>query len=137
MICKYKTEGISRKDFSNYQNLIGLFKNLRDGNITPKEVLKSQINFKSDLGEIKKRNPNLKPKDQISIIQNVENVRDYSFLLSEAKYKAKYRRCLKILSSKQMLQKSPIALAQIKAGSTSENLQNEIRKIINSLYQTK
>ena len=132
MICKYKTEGISRKDFSNYQNLIGLFKNLRDGNISPKEALKSQINFKSDLGEIKKRNPNLKPKDQISIIQNVENVRDYSFLLSDAKYKAKYGRCLKILCSK-----SPIALAQIKAGSTSENLQNEIRKIINSLYQTK
>ena len=28
---------------------------LRDGNINPKEVLKNQINFKSDLGEIKKK----------------------------------------------------------------------------------
>ena len=35
---------------------------------------------------------------------------------------------LKILTSKQMLQRSPIALAEVKAGNTSENLLNEIRK---------
>ena len=46
MIYKYKTEGRSPKDFRNYQNPIELFKNLRDGNINPKEVLKDQINFK-------------------------------------------------------------------------------------------
>ena len=33
-----------------------------------------------------------------------------------------------------MLQKLPIALAQVKAGNTSENLLNEIREIIYSLY---
>ena len=31
----------------------------------------------------------------------------------------------------------PIALPRVKAGSTSENLLNEIRKIIHSLYQAK
>ena len=31
----------------------------------------------------------------------------------------------------------PVALAQIKAGNTSENLLNEIREIIYSLYQEK
>ena len=36
-------------------------------------------------------------------------------------------RGLKILTSKQMLQKLPIVLAQVKAGNTSENLLNEIR----------
>ena len=36
-----------------------------------------------------------------------------------------------------MHQRLPIALAQVKAGSTAENLLNEIRKIIYSLYQTK
>ena len=51
-------------------------------------------------------------------------------MLSEAKYKAKYRKGLKILTSKQMLQRLPIALAQVKAGNTSENLLNEIRQII-------
>ena len=34
---------------------------------------------------------------------------------------------LKILTPKQMLQRLPIALAQVKAGSNSENLLNEIR----------
>ena len=45
---------MSPKDFINYQNLIDLFKNLRDGNINPKEALKNQTNFKSDLGEKEK-----------------------------------------------------------------------------------
>ena len=34
-----------------------------------------------------------------------------------------------------MLQRLPIALAQVKAGNTSENLLNEIRQIIYSLYR--
>ena len=34
---------------------------------------------------------------------------------------------LKILTPKQMLQRLPIALAQVKAGNTSENLLSEIR----------
>ena len=54
MIYRYKTEGISPNNFSNYQNLIDLFINLRDGNINPREVLKDQINFKLDLSWIKK-----------------------------------------------------------------------------------
>ena len=36
-----------------------------------------------------------------------------------------------------MLQRLPIALAQVEAGNTSENVLNEIRQIINSLYQGK
>ena len=37
---------------------------------------------------------------------------------------------LKILTPRQMLQRLPIALAQVKAGNTSENVLNEIRQII-------
>ena len=44
---------------------------------------------------------------------------------------------LKILSPKQMLERLPIALAQVKAGNNSESLLNEIRQIIYSLYQSK
>ena len=36
-----------------------------------------------------------------------------------------------------MLQRLPIALAQVKAGNTSENLLNEIRQITHSLYWAK
>ena len=55
LIYKYKNEEKSPKDFRNYQNPIDLFKDLNNGNINPKEVLKDQVNFKSDLGETKKR----------------------------------------------------------------------------------
>ena len=44
---------------------------------------------------------------------------------------------LKILTPKHMLQRLPIALAQVKAGNTFENLLNEIRQIIYSLYRQK
>ena len=36
-----------------------------------------------------------------------------------------------------MLQRLPITLTQVKAGNNSENLLNEIRKIVYSLYQSK
>ena len=44
---------------------------------------------------------------------------------------------LKILTPKQVLQRLPIGLAQIKAGNTSEHLLNEIRQIMYSLYRAK
>ena len=44
---------------------------------------------------------------------------------------------LKILTPKQMLQRLPISLAQIKAGNNSQSLLNEIKQIVNSLYQSK
>ena len=42
-----------------------------------------------------------------------------------------------MLTPKQMLQRLLIALPQVKAGNTSENLLNEIRQIIYSLYRAK
>ena len=66
---------------------------------------------------------------------------DYSLMMSETKSKAKQNQPkgtgLKIITPKQMLQRLPIALAQVKAGNDSENLLNEIRQIIYSLYQSK
>ena len=64
---------------------------------------------------------------------------DYSSMMSEAKAKAKTTKGtgLKILTPKQMLQRLPIALAQVKAGNNSESLLNEIRQIVYSLYQSK
>ena len=62
---------------------------------------------------------------------------DYSSMMSEAKYRATTGTGLKILTPKQMLQRLPIALAQVKAGNNSESLLNEIRQIVYSLYQSK
>ena len=67
--------------------------------------------------------------------------RDYIEMLSDANYKVKQNETkgtgLKIVTPKQMLQRLPIALAQVNAGNNSENLLNEIRQIIYSLYQSK
>ena len=43
-------------------------------------------------------------------------------MVSEAKLKATKGRGIKILTPKQMLQRLPIALLQVKAGNNSENL---------------
>ena len=62
-------------------------------------------------------------------------------MVSEAKYKVMQDETmgegLRILTPKQMLQGLPIALAEVQAGNNSENLLNEIRKMIYSLYQSK
>ena len=66
---------------------------------------------------------------------------DYSKIKSEAIYKSKQNETkgkgLKILTPKQMLQRLPVALAQVKPGNNSENLLIEIRQIVYSLYQSK
>ena len=64
---------------------------------------------------------------------------DYSSMMSEAKTKVKKTsgKGLKILISKQMLKRLPIALAQVNAGNNSESILNEIRQIIFFLYQSK
>ena len=51
--------------------------------------------------------------------------------------KEKQGKGLKLLTPKQMLQRLPMALANVKAGNLSENLLNEIRSIKSCLYQGK
>ena len=139
LIYKDKTEKRNPKHFRNYQNPTDLFKSLIDGNVYTKEVLKNQINFKSDLCEIiKKDNPDFKSKDQISVIQNVENFFDLrekniDFFRDCTLYKAKYEKELKILTFKEMLQRLLVALAQVTLSNTSKNLINEVRQIKYSL----
>ena len=61
---------------------------------------------------------------------------DSTKIRSEAIYKIKQDGAgLKILTPKQMLQRLPITVAQVKAGNNSESLLNEIKKIVYSLYQ--
>ena len=57
--------------------------------------------------------------------------------MSEAKTKATKETGLKISIPEQTLQRSQIALAQVKAGNNSERLLNKIRQIVYSLYQSK
>ena len=62
-------------------------------------------------------------------------------MIIDAAHKSKQNKTegkgLIILTPKQMLQRLPIPLAQVKAGNNSESLLNEIRQIVYSLYQSK
>ena len=62
---------------------------------------------------------------------------DYSSIIFEDKRQAIEGDRLKILPPKQIFQRLPIALAQVKASNNSENLLNEIRQIVCSLNQSK
>ena len=93
-----------------------------------------------------------KTPEQKEVINNLEKFyksregvinffKDYIEMLSDANYDARKNKTegkgLEILTPKQILQRLPIALAQVKAGNNSENVLNEIRQIVYSLYQSK
>ena len=46
------------------------------------------------------------------------------------------RKCFKILTPQQMLSRLPITLAQLKAGNNSDELKNERRQFLYSLYRS-
>ena len=50
-------------------------------------------------------------------------------------YDSKQGTGFKILTPKQIVQRLPIAIAQIKSGNNLRSLLNEIRQIVYSLYQ--
>ena len=62
-------------------------------------------------------------------------------MLSDANYDARKNKTEgkghNILTPKKMLQRLPIALAQVKDGNNSESLLNETRQVVYSLYQSK
>ena len=62
---------------------------------------------------------------------------DYSKIPSKAEYRSIYGEGLKILTPRQMLQRLPVAFAQLKADNRSENLLNEIRQIKYFFYRAK
>ena len=60
----------------------------------------------------------------------IELFNDYSSIISEVKYRTKHGESLKILTLR-------LNKGQVKAGTTSDNLLNETRQIIYSLYKAK
>ena len=128
----------------NLRVQIIFLKYIYNGNIALEDVEKDQIKLKSDLGYIKQGNLKNKSPEQTKTINNIENLynstekvvqmfNDYAKNMSRNVYESRQGERLKILTPKQMLQRLPIALAQIKAGNNSESLLNEIRKIVYSI----
>ena len=120
-------------NFIKFKGPFSLFKKIRDGDISIEMTEEEQEKFKREFCQIKSRNPKHKSEIQLYAIRNVKNLYDSrQKIVGETKGTG-----LMILTPKQMLQRLPIALAQVKAGSNSESLLNEIRQIVYSLYQSK
>ena len=134
--------------FYEYMDSKELFDRIKNNQLKFDDTLKKQKELLNQISEVKLGR---KTPEQEKVITYLENFyksrkdfnffRDYTKLLLDSKYKAKQGETkgtgLKILTSKQLLQRLPIALSRVKASNNSESLLNEIRQIVYSLYQSK
>ena len=117
----------------------------KNSNISIERTEAYQNQFKSKLNEKTTGNPKPKSKDQLDTIKmfiaqeiKLSNYKIIMLKLYLKLYiKQNREQDLKIFTPKQMLQRLPTALQQVKAGNNSENSLNEIRQIVYSLYQSK
>ena len=140
------TKDVSFYEYMDSKELFNAIKNIQ---IKFSEVKNKQNEFLNKLNNIKVGKKTAEQKEVINNLEKFYNsreevinfFRDYIEMLSDANYDSKQNETkgkgLKILTPKQMLQRLPIALAQVKAGNNSESLLNEIRQIVYSLYQSK
>ena len=135
--------------FSEYKGSKELFNAIKYNQINFDDVVKKQNEFLNKLSNIKIGKKTLAQKEVINNLENfcisreevINFFRDYGKMVLDPSCKSKQNKTegegFKTLTPKQMLQRLPIALAQVKAGNNSENLLNEIRQIVYSLYQSK
>ena len=147
LIYRYKGKTPDEK-FNPYDNALGLINKIKNGEIKLAEA-KHKIISKSSLGEIKKGNNKKRLKEQKNALYSIDMLYkarneaikffdEYPSMVSEVKNKARNEgKGLKILTPKQLVQRLPMALAEVKAGNNCENLLNEIRHIVYSLHQSK
>ena len=125
-----------------------IFKSIHDGGITLEDIEKEQIELKKDLGCIKQRDPKDKSPEQKKTINNIKNLcnsrekvvqmfNDYANNMSKNIYESKQGTELEILTPKQMIQRLPLGLAQIKVDNNSKNLLNDIRLFTLCINQKK
>ena len=148
----FTTVSTGRKtDFSKKYDPLGFLNKIKKGKITIEDAKESQKDFINYLKMIRKGNKNQEQEKTLKNLNMLFNGRNnvinfiegYSSMIFEAKKKASEKlkeqegTGLNILTPKELLQKLPIALVQVKTGNNSENLLNEIRRIIYSLHQSK
>ena len=134
--------------FYEYMDSKELFNVIKNSPIKFSEVKNKQNEFLEQLNNIKIGKKNAQQKETINNIDKfyksreeiINSFRDYVEMLSDANHNSKHSETkgtgLKILTPKQMLQRLPVALAQVKTGNDSESLLNEIRQTVYSLYKS-
>ena len=134
-------------DFNKIKGPITFLNDIKEGKISIQEAKDKQENYYNYLKKIRKGNKSTNQKRTLANINILFNARDnaikfyedYSSMILEARKLSRKQEGegLKILTPNQMLKRLPIALAQIKAGNTSERLLNEIRQNVYYLYRSK
>ena len=138
-------------NFQNFQSINTFGRGIQNGKITTEEADEDQSDLLVEILSFKKKAKSKSPKkkqQKDDVLKNLYNLfegreRVLNAFDSELfPIKTKFigfsdHSNLKILISKQMLQRWPIALVQVNAGNTSENEWNENMQIIYSLYRAK
>ena len=84
--------------------------------------------FKEEIKKMSKEEiENEKPDEIVNIVEKILKFNEQN----------QQEEGIKILTPNQMLNRLPIALAQLKAGNNSDKLKNEIRQLLYSLYHSK
>ena len=133
--------------FYKYKESQELFNAIKDSQINFDDVVKRQNQLLSKISNVKigKKTDNHK-----KVINNLNNfyilekkllifleTMEKWFLMQPINQNKMKLREKDLSTPKQMLQRLPISLAQVKAGKNSESLLNDIRQIVYSLYQSK
>ena len=123
-------------EYFNYQSTSSLVKELSEDNENKNDMIVKYLN--ESLIDLRNFNNSKEiPKDENpkKVVNIVEKILNFNKLQKIKGHNSDIAKRIKILFSKQMLQKLSIALAEVKTGNTSENLLNEIRQIVYSLYR--
>ena len=112
--------------------MLQIFKNLKnraDNNFS--EANLTEYSSERFGNRVKKMTENVYKNEGKKILRIINKILDFNF--NEQKQKGQG---IKILTLNQMLSRLPIYLAQLKAGSNSEKLKNEIKQLLYSLYRS-
>ena len=120
--------------FTNYQSLSDIYIKSRETEGTRNEnrvyLIEQVLNKMKKVTENVSGNRTFKIEENEKIKNIVERILYFNQLNQQVKG-------LKILTPSQMLTRSPISLAELKAGNNSEKLKIEIRQLLYSLCRSK
>ena len=124
-------------DFQQYETLRSFGDSIYSGKIEWTKAEMDQSNLLKNVVEFCNKSRPRTVEDKKRYLGKCICSRINSKCFQKWNFPIKATKCerLKTLTPKQMPQRLPIALAKEKAGNTSENLLNEIRQIIYSLYR--
>ena len=123
------------KKHFNLENTILMYKVLNE--TKDKEKNSNLVNvFNSGLKDLEKEIKEMS-KEEIETEKPYNIVKVVKKVLDSNKQNQQEGQGIKILTPNQMLNRLPIALAQLNAGNNSNKVKNEIRQLLYSLYRSK